>query len=74
MRRARIGSSTRFRRIFAYVGLIHLAVPHSRIIHARLRNWDRYYRSYERLMRHWKEILPEGVMLEVRDEDVWLPC
>ena len=30
----------------------------------------RYYRAYERLMQHWRRVLPEGVMLEVRYEDV----
>jgi tetratricopeptide (TPR) repeat protein len=25
----------------------------------------RYYRAYERVMAHWREVLPEGVMLEV---------
>jgi tetratricopeptide (TPR) repeat protein len=30
----------------------------------------RYYRAYERLMDHWRAVLPEGVMLEVRYEDV----
>jgi tetratricopeptide (TPR) repeat protein len=30
----------------------------------------RYYRAYDRLMRHWRQVLPEGVMLEVRYEDV----
>jgi tetratricopeptide (TPR) repeat protein len=30
----------------------------------------RFYRAYERLMAHWREILPKGVMLDVRYEDV----
>ncbi len=30
----------------------------------------RYYGAYERLMQHWGEVLPEGVMLEVRYQDV----
>jgi hypothetical protein len=30
----------------------------------------RYYRAYETLMSHWREVLPTGVMLEVRYEDV----
>jgi tetratricopeptide (TPR) repeat protein len=30
----------------------------------------RYYRGYERLMAHWRAALPEGVMLEVRYEDI----
>jgi hypothetical protein len=30
----------------------------------------RYYHGYHRLMQHWRAVLPEGVMLEVRYEDV----
>jgi Sulfotransferase family len=30
----------------------------------------RYYRAYEELMEHWRSVLPAGVMLEVRYEDV----
>ena len=30
----------------------------------------RYYRAYETLMDHWRDALPEGVLLEVRYEDV----
>ncbi|MGH9467185.1 MAG: sulfotransferase [Terriglobales bacterium] len=30
----------------------------------------RYYRAYERAMAHWHSMLPSGVMLEVRYEDV----
>lgn len=30
----------------------------------------RYYRAYERLMRHWRQVLPEKAMLEVRYEKV----
>jgi tetratricopeptide (TPR) repeat protein len=30
----------------------------------------RYYRGYHALMQHWRAVLPEGVMLEVRYEDV----
>ncbi len=30
----------------------------------------RYYRAYERLMDHWRQVLPQGVMLEVQYEDV----
>ena len=29
-----------------------------------------YYRAYERLMDHWQAVLPEGVMLEVRYEEL----
>jgi hypothetical protein len=79
---------------FAYIGLIHLALPNARIIHAcrdpvdtclscfsilfgddqpytyDLAELGRYYRAYERLMRHWRAVLPEGVMLDVCYEDV----
>lgn len=30
----------------------------------------RYYRAYNDLMRHWRDVLPEGRILEVRYEDV----
>jgi tetratricopeptide (TPR) repeat protein len=30
----------------------------------------RYYRAYEALMAHWRQVLPPGVMIEVRYEDV----
>jgi tetratricopeptide (TPR) repeat protein len=30
----------------------------------------RYYRAYEGLMEHWAQVLPGGVLLEVRYEDV----
>jgi tetratricopeptide (TPR) repeat protein len=30
----------------------------------------RYYRAYEALMAHWRQVLPPGVMLEVRYEDI----
>lgn len=30
----------------------------------------RYYRAYASLMAHWRTVLPEGVMLDVRYEDV----
>ena len=30
----------------------------------------RYYRRYERLMAHWRRVLPAGRMLDVRYEDV----
>jgi tetratricopeptide (TPR) repeat protein len=79
---------------FRYVGLIHLALPNARIIHAvrdpvdtclscfatmfpgehrmayGLRELGHYYRAYERLMAHWRQVLPDGVMLEVRYEEV----
>jgi len=30
----------------------------------------RYYRAYEALMAHWRRVLPAGIMLEVRYEDI----
>jgi tetratricopeptide (TPR) repeat protein len=30
----------------------------------------RYWRAYDRLMAHWRSVLPPGVMLEVRYEDM----
>jgi tetratricopeptide (TPR) repeat protein len=30
----------------------------------------RYYRAYERLMEHWRMVLPAGAMLEVHYEDI----
>jgi tetratricopeptide (TPR) repeat protein len=30
----------------------------------------RYYRAYERMMDHWRRVLPDGVMLEVRYEEL----
>jgi tetratricopeptide (TPR) repeat protein len=30
----------------------------------------RYYRAYERLMQHWRRVLPQGAMLEVDYEEV----
>jgi tetratricopeptide (TPR) repeat protein len=35
-----------------------------------LRELGRYYRAYEQVMAHWRAVLPPGVMLEVRYEDV----
>jgi tetratricopeptide (TPR) repeat protein len=79
---------------FLYVGLIHLALPNARIIHARrnpidtclscfsklfageqpfaydLEELGRYYCAYDRLMAHWRAVLPEGVMLEIDYEGV----
>ncbi len=79
---------------FMHLGLIHLALPNARIIHAmrdpvdtclscfatlftgehrvayELGELGRYYRAYERLMEHWRHVLPDGAMLEVRYEDV----
>ena len=30
----------------------------------------RYYRGYEALMAHWRRVLPAGIMLDVRYEDI----
>jgi tetratricopeptide (TPR) repeat protein len=30
----------------------------------------RYYRAYEALMQHWRAVLPEGVMLEIKYEEL----
>jgi len=30
----------------------------------------RYYRAYDDLMRHWREVLPEGAFLDVRYEEL----
>jgi tetratricopeptide (TPR) repeat protein len=78
---------------FSLAGLIHLALPNARIIHAcrdardtafscfsllfsgaleftyDLVELGRYYRAYLKVMAHWREVLPEGVMLEVQYED-----
>jgi hypothetical protein len=77
-----------------HVGLIHMALPDARIIHARrdpvdtclscfaqtfsaglsfsneLGDLGRYYRAYADVMAHWRQVLPEGVMLEVQYEEL----
>jgi tetratricopeptide (TPR) repeat protein len=79
---------------FQHVGLINLALPNARIIHAcrdpvdtclscfsllfageqpfayDLGELGRYHRAYERLMAHWRDVLPAGTMLDVAYEDV----
>ena len=79
---------------FVYVGLIHMALPRARIIHARRDPMDtclscfskhfrtsqkfaydlgelgRFYRAYDKLMTHWQNVLPAGVMLDVQYEDM----
>jgi tetratricopeptide (TPR) repeat protein len=80
---------------YRMAGLIHLALPGARIIHARrdpldtclscfeqyffgshqafsydLAELGRYYRAYDTLMAHWRDVLPEGVMLEVQYEEL----
>ncbi len=79
---------------YYFAGLIHLALPNAKIIHAMrdpvdtciscfsklfsaeqnhtydLAELGRYYRRYERLMAHWRQVLPAGSILDVRYEDV----
>ena len=79
---------------YYFLGLIHLALPHAKIIHAvrdpvdtcvscfsklfsaeqshtyDLGELGRYYRRYERLIEHWRRVLPVGSFLDVRYEDV----
>jgi tetratricopeptide (TPR) repeat protein len=79
---------------YYFLGLIHLALPHAKIIHAMrdpidtcvscfsklfaaeqnhtydLGELGRYYRRYEQLMAHWRRVLPERSVLDVRYEDV----
>jgi tetratricopeptide (TPR) repeat protein len=81
---------------FLFLGLIHAALPHARIIHMRrnpidtclsiyfqhfeaantyvndLEDLAHYYREYRRLMRHWRTVLPAGIMLEVPYEGLVL--
>ncbi len=37
---------------------------------AKLEALGRYYKMYQRLMKHWREVLPEGVMLEINYEEL----
>jgi tetratricopeptide (TPR) repeat protein len=79
---------------FYFAGLIHLALPNSKIIHTLrdpvdtcvscfsklftgeqnhtydLGELGRYYKRYERLMAHWRRVLPAGRILDVRYEEV----
>lgn len=80
---------------YANIGLIRLALPNARILHAvrepmdvcvsayclpfsgnaqaysyELGELGRHYRLYADLMEHWRRVLPEGAMLEVRYEDL----
>ena len=79
---------------FEGLGLIHLCLPHARIIHCQrdprdvclscfsirfsegqeyaydLAELGRYWRAYDRLMAHWRAVLPSGRMLEVPYEAV----
>ena len=40
------------------------------VAHYDLAELGRYYNAYAGLMRHWEAVLPDGVMLDVRYEDV----
>ncbi len=77
---------------YKYAGLIRLALPNARIIHAMrdpvdtclscfetpfhssqnfaydLGELGRLYRAYDQLMAHWRDVLPDDTMLEVRYE------
>lgn len=79
---------------FLFAGMIAMALPNARIIHAsrdpadtcvscfatlfrgelpftyELGELGRYYRAYEALMAHWREVLPPGMMLDMRYEDL----
>jgi len=86
---------------FAYLGLIHAALPQARIIHMRRNPIDsclsiyfqnfhvahsyandlddlaHFYGEYERVMDHWRSILPQGTILDVpyeglvQDPEAW---
>ena len=43
---------------------------HSQLYSYDLGELGRYYRAYEKVMAHWRNVLPPGVMLEVRYEEV----
>jgi tetratricopeptide (TPR) repeat protein len=79
---------------FLHLGLIHLALPHARIIHCRrdpidtclsiyfrkfgeahpyaynLEDLASFYEQYQRLMAHWRSVLPPECLLEVDYEDL----
>ena len=79
---------------FFFLGLLRLALPNARFIHARRNPVDtclscyskqfvgeinytydlgelgRYYKAYDALMQHWREVLPSGSFLDVQYEDV----
>lgn len=78
---------------YIFAGLIHMALPHARMIHVQrdpidtclscfthlftdglawsydLTELGQQYRAYAGAMEHWRSVLPEGAMLEVRYED-----
>ncbi|WP_216635586.1 tetratricopeptide repeat-containing sulfotransferase family protein [Croceicoccus bisphenolivorans] len=49
----------------AFTKLFKDDMPHS----YDLGELGRYYKQYEALMQHWREVLPEGVMMTVQYED-----
>jgi len=78
-----------------FVGAIHQALPHAKVIHVKRDALDTcwsiyknnllspvyaygfhlgqlgyYYRAYNHLMKHWADILPEGVMYEFNYEEM----
>ena len=77
-----------------YLGLIHLALPNARFIHARRdameccfscythnfegsygyaydqRELARYAHAHDALMAHWRQVLPEGLLIDVDLESV----
>jgi hypothetical protein len=79
---------------YYFAGLIHLALPHARIVHTvrdpvdtciscfsklftaeqnhtyDLAELGRYHRRYQKLMEHWRRVLPPGRILDVRYEEV----
>lgn len=81
---------------FFKAGLIHLALPHARIIHTRrdprdtaascfsilfalghaftydLAELGHYLHAYEKLMAHWRKVLPDGTIIDVRYEELVL--
>lgn len=50
----------------AYTKLFKDDMPHS----YDLAEMGRYHKKYEQVMAHWKKVLPKGVLMEVRYEDV----
>lgn len=79
---------------FFFLGLLRLALPNAKFIHARRNPADtclscysklfageinftydlgelgRYYAAYDRLMQHWRHVLPAGSFLDVDYESV----
>jgi tetratricopeptide (TPR) repeat protein len=86
---------------FAFLGLIHAALPNARIIHMRrnaldtclsiyfqyfeamvsyandLEDLAHYHREYQRVMQHWRSVLPREIILDVpyeglvADPELW---